>query len=168
MHRRIIGRVGPSSRSGQVDIQAHPGKRRRSTRSAILGTATTASASTQASAIPQHRRVSVYPIIILQRSKQGVQFHPTLTLTFLSFSPKWRREPCSYWLMHFDTNAPVLKSLNDRLRADPRVIKWTALKLGDKLDQITPKATSGGLDSNSDAPEARALFGGKTMRYGWQ
>lgn len=70
--------------------------------------------------------------------------------------------------MHFDTNAPVLKSLNDRLRADPRVIKWTALKLGDKLDQITPKATSGGLDSNSDAPEARALFGGKTMRYGWQ
>lgn len=74
----------------------------------------------------------------------------------------------SYWLMHFDTNPPVLKSLNDRLGADPRVIKWTALKLGDKLDQITPKATSGGLDLNSDAPQARALFGGKTMRYGWQ
>ncbi len=74
----------------------------------------------------------------------------------------------SYWLMHFDTNAPVLKSLNDRLRADPRVIKWTALKLGDRLDQITPKATSGGLDSSADAPEARALFGGKTMRYGWK
>ncbi|EST09863.1 Ribosomal protein S6 [Kalmanozyma brasiliensis GHG001] len=87
-----------------------------------------------------------------QRARRHQQYHST----------------GDYWLMHFDTNAPVLKSLNDRLRADPRVIKWTALKLGDKLDQITPKATSGGLDSNSDAPEARALFGGKTMRYGWQ
>lgn len=91
-----------------------------------------------------------------------------LTLTWhLACNPSCCIDLSSYWLMHFDTNAPVLKSLNDRLRADPRVIKWTALKLGDKLDQITPKATSGGLDSNSDAPEARALFGGKTMRYGW-
>lgn len=70
--------------------------------------------------------------------------------------------------MHFDTNPPVLKTLNDRLRADPRVVKWTAMKLGDRLDQITPKTTSGGLDANIDAPEARAVFGGKTIRYGRQ
>lgn len=70
--------------------------------------------------------------------------------------------------MHFDTNPPVLKALNDRLRADPRVVKWTAMKLGERLDQITPKNTSGGTDNNSEAPESRAVFGGKTIRYGRQ
>ncbi|EPQ32424.1 uncharacterized protein PFL1_00620 [Pseudozyma flocculosa PF-1] len=70
-----------------------------------------------------------------------------------------------YWLMHFDSNAPVLKSLNDRLRADPRVIKWTALKLGDRIEQIVPKTTSGGNETGNDNLESRALFGGKTIKY---
>lgn len=70
--------------------------------------------------------------------------------------------------MHFDTSPPVLKSLNDRLRADPRVVKWTAMKLGERLDQITPRNTSGGINAVTDAPEARAVFGGKTLRYGRQ
>jgi len=53
--------------------------------------------------------------------------------------------PCSsHFLLHFDTNPRVLATLTARLRADPRVIKYTALKLGEKLDEITPKAELAG------------------------
>ncbi|KAI3487543.1 hypothetical protein L1887_48434 [Cichorium endivia] len=59
LHRRLVGRVGAAARSGQVDVQADPGKRRRSARRAVLGATTSAPTSTPSSAIPQHRRVSV-------------------------------------------------------------------------------------------------------------
>ncbi len=44
--------------------------------------------------------------------------------------------------MQFDTNPRTLNSLYGRLRADPRVIKYTALKLGDKLEDIVPNVVS--------------------------
>lgn len=65
----------------------------------------------------------------------------------------------SYWLMQFDTNAPTLKVLNDRLRQDPRVIKWNTLKLGEKLGDIVPPGVSGGTTS------AQATMGGRTIDY---
>ena len=64
-----------------------------------------------------------------------------------------------YWLMQFDTNAPTLKVLNDRLRQDPRVIKWNTLKLGEKLREIVPPTASGG------ATPAQSTMGGKTVDY---
>ena len=53
--------------------------------------------------------------------------------------------------MQFDTNAPTLKVLNDRLRQDPRVIKW--------LSEIVPPGASGGVT------QAQATMGGKSIDY---
>lgn len=49
----------------------------------------------------------------------------------------------SHFLMQFDTNPRVLNTLSTRLRTDPRVIKWTTLKLGERLDQIAPNGIHG-------------------------
>ncbi|UZJ56692.1 hypothetical protein CBS101457_006012 [Exobasidium rhododendri] len=51
---------------------------------------------------------------------------------------QWHTEG-DHFLLHFDTNPRVLSTLSSRLQADPRVIKWTTLKLGERLDQITPR-----------------------------
>lgn len=64
-----------------------------------------------------------------------------------------------YWLMQFDTNTPTLKVLNERMRQDPRVIKWNTLKLGEKLNEIVPPGVSGGGSSS------HANAGGKTVDY---
>ena len=61
--------------------------------------------------------------------------------------------------MQFDTNAPTLKVLNDRLRQDPRVIKLKTLKLGEKLSEIVPPGASGGVT------QAQATMGGKSIDY---
>ena len=65
----------------------------------------------------------------------------------------------SYWLMQFDTNAPTLKVLNDRLRQDPRVIKWNTLKLGEKLRELVPPGASGG------TTPSQSTMGGWTVDY---
>ncbi|KAF8580447.1 hypothetical protein K439DRAFT_1356839 [Ramaria rubella] len=41
-----------------------------------------------------------------------------------------------YWTMHFDTSPRVLHALNRRLRKDPRVIRWTMTKLGERIEVI--------------------------------
>ena len=61
--------------------------------------------------------------------------------------------------MQFDTNTPTLKVLNDRLRQDPRVIKWNTLKLGGKLREIVPPGASGGVTPS------QAMMGGKSIDY---
>ena len=61
--------------------------------------------------------------------------------------------------MQFDTNTPTLKVLNDRLRQDPRVIKWNTLKLGEKLREFVPPGASGGV------PPSQAIMGGKSIDY---
>lgn len=42
----------------------------------------------------------------------------------------------SYWTMHFDTSPRTLRSLNSIMRSDPRVIRWTMLKLGEKVEDV--------------------------------
>ena len=42
----------------------------------------------------------------------------------------------SYWFMHFDSSPKTLKSLHTLLRKDPRVIRWTMLKEGEKLEDV--------------------------------
>jgi hypothetical protein len=38
--------------------------------------------------------------------------------------------------MHFDTSPRTLRSLNSIMRSDPRVIRWTMLKLGEKIEDV--------------------------------
>ena len=42
----------------------------------------------------------------------------------------------SYWFMHFDASPKTLKGLHTLLRKDPRVIRWTMLKEGEKLEDV--------------------------------
>ncbi|KAJ6593996.1 ribosomal protein S6 [Mycena capillaripes] len=41
-----------------------------------------------------------------------------------------------YWTMHFDTAPRTLLALNALMRRDPRVIRWTVLKLGSRPEDI--------------------------------
>lgn len=38
--------------------------------------------------------------------------------------------------MHFDTAPRTLRSLNSIMRRDPRVIRWTVLKLATKVEDL--------------------------------
>jgi small subunit ribosomal protein S6 len=50
----------------------------------------------------------------------------------MSFFPP----PNSYWTLHFDTAPRTLRTLNSIMRRDPRVIRWTVLRLGTKVEDI--------------------------------
>ncbi|KZT62065.1 hypothetical protein CALCODRAFT_490641 [Calocera cornea HHB12733] len=41
-----------------------------------------------------------------------------------------------YWIMRFDASPKSMVLLTDALRQDPRVIRWTTIKLGEKLRDI--------------------------------
>ncbi|KAI0769664.1 ribosomal protein S6 [Trametes elegans] len=41
-----------------------------------------------------------------------------------------------YWTMQFDASPSTLRGLNGIMRHDPRVIRWTSLKVGDKVDDV--------------------------------
>lgn len=46
----------------------------------------------------------------------------------------------SYWTLHFDTSPRTVKSLNNFLRRDPLVLRWTVLKKAEKAEDV---ATAG-------------------------
>lgn len=71
---------------------------------------------------------------------------------------QWHTEG-DHFLMQFDTNPRVLNTLSSRLRSDPRVIKWTTLKLGERLEQITPKLIHG--DGNMQNSKQILHMGGE-------
>lgn len=63
--------------------------------------------------------------------------------------------------MKFDANPPTVAALNARLKLDPRVLRWTTLKVGTTLAEITaPPADPTVLYSRTlpgiDAAEAEA------------
>lgn len=61
-----------------------------------------------------------------------------------------------YWAISFDASPQLMAQLARRLRADPRVIRWTTRKLGERLDDISPAARTVG-----------GALGGQTVRlYG--
>lgn len=77
-------------------------------------------------------------IRLLQRAKANktwhhyaecVQLHFILLLTHTC--------PHSHWTMDFDISPHTLSILQSELAKDPRVIRWTTLKLGDRIQQIT-------------------------------
>ncbi|KAJ8295249.1 30S ribosomal protein S6 [Rhodotorula toruloides] len=41
-----------------------------------------------------------------------------------------------YWTLRFDASPPLVTALNARLRLNPSVLRWTALRLGSKLEQV--------------------------------
>ncbi|KAF4621278.1 hypothetical protein D9613_000755 [Agrocybe pediades] len=47
-----------------------------------------------------------------------------------------------YWTMHFDTSPRTLRSLNGILRRDPRVLRWTVLKVADRVEDLSKKGES--------------------------
>lgn len=58
--------------------------------------------------------------------------------------------------MHFDTSPRTLAALNERLRTDPRVVRWTMLKLGERLeDVVRDPAVTMGVDESAmlDLPQ---------------
>ena len=70
----------------------------------------------------------------------------------------------SHFLLQFDTNPRVLHTLSSRLQADPRVIKWTTLKLGERLDQITPRTPDDSPHRNHN--NSSHMGGGVTVVHG--
>ena len=44
--------------------------------------------------------------------------------------------PTSYWTMNFDASPKTLHSLDNILKHDPRVIRWTMIKMGEKVEDI--------------------------------
>ncbi|PPQ79961.1 hypothetical protein CVT25_003033 [Psilocybe cyanescens] len=44
-----------------------------------------------------------------------------------------------YWTLHFDTSPRTLRSLNGIMRSDPRVLRWTVLKLADRIEELSDK-----------------------------
>jgi len=41
-----------------------------------------------------------------------------------------------YWTMHYDASPKLMNSVVSRLRQDPRVIRWTTIKMGEKLEDV--------------------------------
>ena len=46
----------------------------------------------------------------------------------------------SYWTMHFDVSPEKQKSLSKLLRKDPRVIRATVLKMGERIEDVAWKS----------------------------
>ncbi|KAH9485460.1 37S ribosomal protein MRP17, mitochondrial [Psilocybe cubensis] len=44
-----------------------------------------------------------------------------------------------YWTLHFDSSPRTLRSLNGIMRSDPRVLRWTVLKLADRVEDLSIK-----------------------------
>lgn len=55
----------------------------------------------------------------------------------------------SYWSLYFDTSPRTLRSLNGIMRRDPRVLRWTVLKLADKVEDIAKEGERLATGSNS-------------------
>ncbi|GJE95915.1 ribosomal protein S6 [Phanerochaete sordida] len=48
---------------------------------------------------------------------------------------KWH-DVGDYWTMNFDASPKTLHSLDNILKHDPRVIRWTMIKLGEKVEDV--------------------------------
>ncbi|BGP13550.1 hypothetical protein JCM10213_004199 [Rhodosporidiobolus nylandii] len=57
-----------------------------------------------------------------------------------------------YFSLTFDCSPPTLAALNNRLRLDPSVLRWTTLKLGATLEQVTRAREEQGVRFNRQWP----------------
>ena len=51
----------------------------------------------------------------------------------------------SYWTLSFDSSPTLMQELVRRMRVDPRVVRWSTKKVGERLDQIAPSYTPAGI-----------------------
>ncbi|KAG6886156.1 hypothetical protein C0993_000674 [Termitomyces sp. T159_Od127] len=73
--------------------------------------------------------------------KEGGVVREIKYLGALSLPQRMRRHKAvhsvgDYWTLHFDTAPRTLRSLNAIMRRDPRVIRWTVLKLAEKVEDV--------------------------------
>lgn len=62
----------------------------------------------------------------------------------MSGPPSFRDQPLncfllSYWTMHFDASPEKQKGLSKLLRKDPRVVRATVLKIGERIEDVAWK-----------------------------
>ncbi|KAG6832635.1 hypothetical protein H0H92_014471 [Tricholoma furcatifolium] len=67
---------------------------------------------------------------------RDIQFLGTRTLPQRMRRHKAIHRQGDYWTLHFDTAPDTLRSLNAIMRSEPRVIRWTVLKLADKVQDL--------------------------------
>jgi small subunit ribosomal protein S6 len=58
----------------------------------------------------------------------------------------------SYWTLYFDASPKTLRSLNGIMRRDPRVLRWTVLKLADNLEELAKQGQKMQVSANIHAP----------------
>jgi len=63
---------------------------------------------------------------------RNIEYWGTQTLPQVMRRHKKSQNVGDYWTMYFDTSPRTLNSLALKLRQDPRVIRWTMLKQGEK------------------------------------
>jgi len=59
-----------------------------------------------------------------------------------------------YWALHFDSNPETVRLMQNDFRTDPRVVKWTVLKLGHRAEDIVDP---GGGELTREAPVRDAV-----------
>ena len=62
-----------------------------------------------------------------------------VSFSYPIYRPIFELLPLSYWTMHFDASPEKQKGLNKLLRKDPRVIRATVLKMGDRIENVAWK-----------------------------
>ncbi|KAI0268662.1 ribosomal protein S6 [Gloeopeniophorella convolvens] len=67
---------------------------------------------------------------------RGLQYWGTEVLPQRMNSHGATHERGDYWTMHFDASPEKQKSLTKLLRRDPRVIRTTVLKMGDRIEDV--------------------------------
>ncbi len=115
-------RTEPHPRTRPAIRNARHGQWRSRTRYQLMGNTNSASENEATRAKAVRRRVRI-----------------SLCLIFSEFTI------CnSYWTLHFDASPHTLRSLNGIMRRDPRVLRWTVLKLADKLEDLARKGEQKG------------------------
>ncbi|KAI9461256.1 ribosomal protein S6, partial [Lactarius psammicola] len=67
---------------------------------------------------------------------RGIQYWGTETLPQRMRSHGASHDHGDYWTMHFDASPEKQKSLSKLLRRDPRVVRATVLKMGERIEDV--------------------------------
>jgi len=70
---------------------------------------------------------------------RGIQYWGTETLPQRMRSHGTNHEYGDYWTMHFDASPEKQKGLSKLLRKDPRVVRATVLKMGERIEDVAWK-----------------------------
>ncbi|KAI0256149.1 ribosomal protein S6 [Lactifluus subvellereus] len=70
---------------------------------------------------------------------RGIQYWGAETLPQRMRSHGISHEHGDYWTMHFDASPEKQKSLTKLLRTDPRVVRATVLKMGERIEDVAWK-----------------------------